>query len=416
MTETIEQKMPLLKLGEHYVSDFLNADETSADRTKYSLDLYLDESTGAVRLEKGKIAPPESMWGRYWYRSSTNATMKKELKGIVAEITDRVKHNDGDVWLDIACNDGTLLSNVPATYHRVGIDPCDDSFAEESRNYGTIVQDYFSKKAYDTVTDKKAKVITCIAMFYDLDDPAPFIQDLYDTLDDDGVLVLQMSYTPLMVQQMAFDNICHEHVYYYSLTSLAYLFAQHKFMAIDANVNDTNGGSMRVYLVKDTCNPKSFATEQVRQVCLYRTDAFLEMERQADIANPDIWAEFGARLDKLKTDVINFVKTAREEGKTVYGYGASTKGNTLLQYFGLTKEDIVAIAERSPYKFGKKTIGTEIPIISEEEMRAAKPDYLLVLPWHFIDEFVKRETEFLESGGALVVPCPEFKIITKDDI
>jgi hypothetical protein len=416
MTDTVDQKMPLLKLGDHYVSDFLNADETSTDRTKYSLDLYLDETIGAVRLEKGKIAPPESMWGRYWYRSSTNATMKKELKGIVAEITDRVKHTDGDVWLDIACNDGTLLSNVPATYHRVGIDPCDDSFAEESRNYGTIVQDYFSKAAYDTVTDKKAKVITCIAMFYDLDDPAPFIKDLYDTLDDDGVLVLQMSYTPLMVQQMAFDNICHEHVYYYSLTSLAYLFAQHNFLAIDANVNDTNGGSMRVYFVKDKCNPKSFATEQVRQVCMYRTDAFLEMERQADIANPDVWAEFGARLDKLKTDVINFVKTAREEGKTVYGYGASTKGNTLLQYFGLTKEDIVAIAERSPYKFGKRTIGTEIPIISEEEMRAARPDYLLVLPWHFIDEFVKRETDFLNTGGALVVPCPEFKIITKDDI
>lgn len=416
MSETVQQQMPVLKLGDHYVSDFLNADETSTDRTKYSLDLYLDESIGAVRLEKGKIAPPEAMWGRYWYRSGTNETMKKELRNIVHEITDRVRWERGDVWLDIACNDGTLLSNVPDTFRRIGIDPCDDSFANESRQHATIVQDYFSKQAFDSVSDKKAKVITCIAMFYDLDDPAPFIKDLYDSLDDDGVLVLQMSYTPLMVQQMAFDNICHEHVYYYSLTSLAYLFAQHKFMAIDANVNDTNGGSMRVYFVKDTCNPKSFATEQVRQVCMYRTDAFLEMEKQADISRPEVWAEFGVRLDKLKTDVINFVKTAREEGKTVYGYGASTKGNTLLQYFGLTNKDIVAIAERSPYKFGKRTIGTEIPIISEEEMRAAKPDYLLVLPWHFIDEFVKRETDFLNAGGALVVPCPEFKIITKDDI
>jgi len=119
---------------------------------------------------------------------------------------------------------------------------------------------------------------------------------------------------------------------------------------------------------------------------------------------------------QLKTSMIDFVQTARAEGKTIYGYGASTKGNTLLQYFGLTNADIVAIAERSPYKFGKKTIGTEIPIISEAEMRSAKPDYLLVLPWHFIDEFVKREREYLEAGGALVVPCPEFKIITKADL
>lgn len=253
-------------------------------------------------------------------------------------------------------------------------------------------------------------------MFYDLDDPNPFIQDLYEVLDDNGVLCLQMSYTPLMLQQMAFDNICHEHVYYYSLTSLAYLFSKHNFMLVDANVNDTNGGSIRVYFVKDTADPKSFGTEQLRSVCWYRADALLEIEKKADISNPDIWLEFGKRLDKLRTSVVEFCKTARAEGKTVYGYGASTKGNTLLQYFGLTKEDIVAIAERSPYKFGKKTIGTEIPIISEDEMRAAKPDYLLVLPWHFIDEFVKRETDFLNAGGALVVPCPEFKIITKDDL
>jgi NDP-4-keto-2,6-dideoxyhexose 3-C-methyltransferase len=125
---------------------------------------------------------------------------------------------------------------------------------------------------------------------------------------------------------------------------------------------------------------------------------------------------FGEKLQALRISLIDFVKNARADGKTIYGYGASTKGNTLLQYFGLTKEDITAIAERSPYKFGKKTIGTEIPIVSEEEMRAAKPDYLLVLPWHFIDEFVKRETDFLNAGGALVVPCPEFRIITKDDI
>jgi hypothetical protein len=409
---------PILKLGDHYVSDFLTADESSADRTKYSLDLYLDESIGAVRLKSETLPPAEAMWGRYWYRSGTNATMTKELGSIVAEITSRINYKPGDIWLDIACNDGTLLRQVPTDMVKVGIDPCDDEYYAESSKHGTIVQDYFNKEAWEKTGygAEKAKVITCIAMFYDLDDPNPFIKDLDAVLADDGIMVLQMSYTPLMMEKMAFDNICHEHVYYYSLTSLAYLFSQHGFMIVDANVNDTNGGSIRIYVARDTADPKIFGTAQLRQVCAYRTDALLEQEKTCDIADAENWAVFGQRLEKLKLDVTEFLRNARAEGKTVYGYGASTKGNTLLQYFGITNKDIVAIAERSPYKFGRKTIGTDIPIVSEEEMRAAKPDYLLVLPWHFIDEFVKRETEFLEAGGALVVPCPEFKIITKDDI
>ena len=411
---------PVLKLGEHYVSDFLNADESSTDRKKYSLDLYMDEAIGAVRLKSESLPPNEAMWGRYWYRSGTNATMNKELHGIVNEVLDRVKLEPEEVWLDIACNDGTLLSHIPNHVKKIGIDPCDDSYLKESSKHGTIVQNYFTKDNYDSAFAgaqvTKAKVITCIAMFYDLDDPHPFIKDLYEVLHDDGIIVLQMSYTPLMLQQMAFDNICHEHVYYHSLNSIAELFTQHGFQIVDANVNDTNGGSIRIYIAKQKADPKSFGTPQLRQVCAYRTDSIMNFERIADISDPYAWKLFGEKLQALRISIIDFVKTARAEGKTIYGYGASTKGNTLLQYFGLTKEDIVAIAERSPYKWGKKTVGTEIPICSENEMREAKPDYLLVLPWHFIDEFVKRETDYLKAGGALVVPCPEFKVITAADL
>jgi SAM-dependent methyltransferase len=355
------------------------------------------------------------MWGRYWYRSGTNATMTKELGKIVQEITERVPYKPGDIWLDIACNDGTLLKQVPDDMVKVGIDPCDDSYFAESSKHATVVQDYFSRAAWDQsgYGGEKAKIITCIAMFYDLDNPAPFIADLYDVLSDDGIIVLQLSYTPLMLEQMAFDNICHEHVYYHSLSSLAILFGDQGFTIIDANVNDVNGGSLRVYIAKDKANPEIFGTAQLRQVCQYRTDALFDVEKNVyDIGNPLIWDAFAERLEQLKTDVVDFIRKAKSEGKTVYGYGASTKGNTLLQYFGLTADDIVAIAERSPYKWGKKTVGTEIPICSEAEMRAAKPDYLLVLPWHFIDEFVKREAEFLNNGGGLIVPCPEFKVIT----
>jgi SAM-dependent methyltransferase len=404
----------LLELGEHYVSDFIKDDSEMEGRKKYSLDLYLDEELGAPRLND--IAPPSTMWGKYWYRSGINASMTQELQGIVKEITSRVKLKDNDVWLDIACNDGTLLSALPANIKRVGIDPADDTYHKESSKVAEVIQDYFSFDAWQktSVADKKAKVITCIAMFYDLDNPHPFVQDLYKVLDNDGVLVLQMSYTPLMVQQMAFDNICHEHVYYYDLNSIKKLFEMHGFRIVDCSLNDTNGGSFRIYLQKQTASVTSFATAPLRDVCNYRVGSILSYEKNVcDISNPKTWEDFATRLTELKRKVTTFIEAHSRAGKKIYGYGASTKGNTLLQYFGLDSRLITAIAERSPYKFGYKTIGTNIPIISEDEMRQANPDFALVLPWHFISEFQMREQAFLDNGGTFIVPCPDFQLIVK---
>ena len=404
----------LLELGNHYVSDFIKEDSEMEGRTKYSLDLYLDEELGAPRLMD--IAPASTMWGKYWYRSAINTSMTLELQSIVKEVTSRIKLKDDDIWLDIACNDGTLLKSVPDNLNKVGIDPCDDSFYAESSKVATVVQDFFSKDAWSKTPfkDRKAKVISCIAMFYDLDNPHPFVQDMYDILDDNGIAVLQMSYTPLMINQLAFDNICHEHVYYYDLKSIKKLFSQHGFRVVDCSVNDTNGGSFRIYFQKETALVTSFGTSPLRDVCDYRVETILNYETNVvDISSAAAWNDFKIRLDTLKNNVNSFINTAKAEGKKVYGYGASTKGNTLLQYFGLDSSHIAAIAERSPYKFGYKTIGTNIPIISEEEMRDANPDYALVLPWHFISEFQTRERAFLEAGGSFIVPCPVFEIISK---
>lgn len=403
----------LLELGDHYISDFVKPDAQLRNNTKYSLDVYLDEATGAARLESSP--PAESMWGQYWYRSGINNSMITQLKEIVGEITSRIKLKDDDIWLDIACNDGTLLGFVPDNLVKLGIDPADDSYYNESSKVAKkVVQDYFSydawmKTGYGTRT---AKVITCIAMFYDLENPKPFIRDLYKVLDDNGVLVLQMSYTPLMLKQLAFDNICHEHVYYHSLSSIKKLFAAEGFVIRDCSLNDTNGGSFRIYLQKNTSNASKFGTAPLRDVCNFRVESLLKLEATDwDISNPEHWTRFAAQITQLKEQVLDFLQTAKAEGKTVYGYGASTKGNTLLQLFGIDNTLVTAIAERSPYKFGLQTVGTNIPIVSEEEMRAAKPDYLLVLPWHFINEFVNREQEFIAAGGKLVVPCPRFEII-----
>jgi hypothetical protein len=285
-----------------------------------------------------------------------------------------------------------LFKFVPEDFETVGIDPCDDTYANESRKYADcIIQDYFSAESYWKATNKKAKFITAIAMFYDLDDPISFLNDVNEVMDDEGIFVLQLSYTPLMLKQLAFDNICHEHVCFYSLSSMKYLLGKVGLDIVDCILNDVNGGSFRIYIRKKSATKEMFKTLKLDDARIYK--------------------DFYNEILKLKEQTVSFIKKQRSEGKTVWGYGASTKGNTLLQWFGLDSTLIDGIAERNPVKFGLKTVGTNIPIYSEEEMRSANPDYLLILPWHFIYEFCNREKEYLAAGGKFIVPCPKFEII-----
>jgi len=403
----------LFSLGELYVSDFINKDE-DARAGKHDLTLVIDERYGATRLEK--CTPIHSMFGKYWYRSGINQTMKTELKGIVNSITSVQKLNEGDLWLDIACNDGTLLSFIPDGIKKLGIDPAEDSFkAESSKIADDIIQDFFTLENFKKSKFKKnkAKVVTCIAMFYDLDEPIDFLKDVSKVMDDDGLFVIQMSYAPLMIKQLAFDNICHEHVYYWGLVSMEKLLKKAGLKIVDCQVNDVNGGSFRIYIKKKKSNVTSFATAPYRDVCNVRVESLLKWEKGLKLDKEEIWLDLYDRIKALKKETVDFIKEEKAKGKVICGYGASTKGNTLLQYFGLDNTLIDAIAERSPYKFGLKTIGTNIPILSEEDVRAMNPDYMLVLPWHFIAEFIKREDEFLSKGGKFIVPCPNFQIISK---
>jgi SAM-dependent methyltransferase len=404
----------LFSLGELYVSDFIKQDE-EARAGKHDLTLIIDERYGAARLEK--CTPIHSMFGKYWYRSGVNVTMKKELFDIVENIKKVQRLEKDDLWLDIACNDGTLLSYVGQHINKLGIDPAEDSFSVESRLVSDdIVQDYFTLESFNRskFKSKKAKVITCIAMFYDLDEPIDFLNDVKEVLDDDGLFVIQMSYTPLMIKQLAFDNICHEHVYYWSLNSLEKLMIEAGLKIVDCQLNDVNGGSFRVYIKKEDSDITKFATRPYRDVCDVRIESIRQWEQTQNLDSTKTWSDFYQGIEDLKKQTVDFIKEEKLKGKTICGYGASTKGNTLLQYFGLDNTLIDAIAERSPYKFGHKTIGTNIPILSEDDVRKMKPDYMLILPWHFISEFTEREKEYLNGGGKFIVPCPKFEIIGKD--
>jgi len=403
----------LLNLGKLHISDFLEQSQISVNE-KNELKLILDPKYNVPRLEKNANA--DLMYGKYWYRSGINNTMKIELKNIVDSILKLIKYNENDIWLDIACNDGTLLSFVPKDFIRLGIDPADDTFKNESKKYANeIIQDYFSLDAYKKTkfSTQKVKIITSIAMFYDINNPDKFIHDIDKILDDDGLWVLQLSYTPLMIKQLAFDNICHEHIYYYSLFNIKDMLEKNGFQIMDVELNDVNGGSFRLYVMKKNAKIESFSTQPYRDVSRFRINSILEYEKTLKLSEKETWDNFSNKIELLKNQLVNFIKNEKNKGKTIWGYGASTKGNTLLQYFGLDNTLIDGIAEKSIQKFGLKTIGTNIPIYSETEMRKIKPDYLLILPWHFIHEFEKRENEYLINGGKFIVPYPEFKIIEK---
>ena len=410
----------LIDLGFQYVSDFVESNSQTHLRKKYPLVLEWNEKLGCPTLTEQPSG--EEMWGKYWYKSGTNHSMRYALKDVVRGVVKHKKMHfemggDKKVWLDIACNDGTLLSSVDEGFFvRIGIDPIEEKYIAEALHHAdSIVQDYFTYDAWlRAKAPKKADVVTSIAMFYDLQDPFTFAEDVEKVLDDNGIWVLQLSYTPLMIQQVAFDNILGEHYAYHNLTSVQRILNLANMKVLNAELNDVNGGSIRIYAVKKTADMNSFGSAPLRDVWAMNVQALFNNEHHYD--NLPVWNDFANSVSILRMKTTDFIDKANRDGKSVWGYGASTKGNTLLQFFDLDNTKIEAIAERNPDKWGLHTIGSNIVIKSEADMREAQPDYVLVLPWHFISEFIVREREYLEKGGAFIVPCPTFRIYTKEDL
>ncbi len=402
-----EKLIGLFSLGDFYMSDFI--DDNSANVERVPLTMTLDRKSGLLQLKH--TAPFDSMYRNYWYRSGMNKTMTDELRGIAQKALSLIRCKENDVALDIGCNDGTLLRFYEEKLWRVGFDPAKNLAQYSSEYADLIITDYFTARVYNGRVHKKAKLVTAIAMFYDLEEPHKFVDEIESVLDTEGLWIVQMSYMPLMLRQNAFDNICHEHLEYYSLSSFEYLINQHNLKVVDVELNDINGGSFRIYVRKKNSGDDSFATAPCRDVAQFRVDSLRECEKLMHLNEPETYIAWFEYIKILKELTVDFIKSEKAKGKAIWGYGASTKGNTLLQWYGLDSTLIDAIAERNPDKYGKRTVGTNIEIKSEEEMRKVKPDFLLVLPWHFISEFKNREREYLESGGKFIIPLPKFKII-----
>ena len=273
--------------------------------------------------------------------------------------------------------------------------------AFSSKKFNTVIG-FFSKDVFKSVTNKDAKLIFSIAMFYHLSNPVQFSKEVASCMDDDGIWVIQMAYLPAMIKTNMYDNIVHEHVGYYGIDHMNWIMENAGLEVFDVILNDVYGGSFRVFVKKKGCSKYS-TTERFKQT--------LQNEKESEIYSPSTYLDFMKRVEKTRTDLFDLCKELKSQGKSIWIYGASTKGNTILQYCGINKDLIDAAADSNPFKIGKYIIGSDIPIKDEEEMRATKPDYLLALPYSFVDGFMKREQELINSGTKFIIPLPEVKIL-----
>ena len=373
------------------------------DPVKAPLALVHCGDCGLVQL-RHSVDQDELFTYGYGYKSGTNATMRAHLRELVTWVEERCGLDAGALVVDVGSNDGTLLKSYNNSgLRRAGIDAIAGKFRDAYPDGIDLHEDFFSSEVYRSIFGReKAKVITSIAMFYDLPAPREFVAAIRSALAPDGIWVLEQSYLPTMLEINAYDTICHEHLEYYALRQIEWLAKAEGLRVFDVELNACNGGSFRLAVCHDR---SSYRSNDGQLSILHKLEADMALETRSP------YDAFKHRVDGLRDSLTELVDRERAAGKTFCLYGASTKGNTLLQYCGLDAGKIVAAAERNPEKWDCRTPGTGIPIISEEKARAARPDYFLVMPWHFRNEFVKREAAFRRSGGRLVFPLPTLEVV-----
>jgi hypothetical protein len=391
----------VLSLGDQYLTGVFPADEkTPLTCGPLELVRCADENgCGLVQLRHSYQS--EEIYGdNYGYRSSLNRSMVRHLEGKVAALRALVNLRPGDLILDIGSNDGTLLSFYPEDLHLVGMDPTAAHFRQYYRAGIQVIPDFFSAQRFrKEVGPAPVKIVTSIAMFYDLESPMTFVEDIASILDRDGLWHFEQSYLPLMLSQNAYDTICHEHLEYYGLRQIKWLLDHCGLKIVAVELNDINGGSFAITAARqDSSHPE--AAETIAKL----------LREEETSTRPEALAAFRDRVFRHRADLLRTLGDLRAKGATIFGYGASTKGNVILQFCGITAEQLPCVAEVNSAKFGKRTPGTNIPIVSEEQAHAQQPDCFLVLPWHFRKNLLEREAAFLKAGGKMLFPLPEIEV------
>jgi GDP-mannose 4,6-dehydratase len=390
----------VISLGEQYItSRFPEYGDFSTPKTP--IDLCVCKQCRLLQLLQTTFSS-ELYEYEYGYRSGISNTMREHLKSYQEEISSIANLQDGDTIVDIGSNDSTMLQYYSNKLKRIGVDPTGKQFKEY---YGDVelIPNYFTFENFTNVYgETKCKLVSSISMFYDLPDPVQFAKDIYSILQDDGIWTCEQSYMPTMLKTNSIDTICHEHLEYYSLHQIKEISDRANLKIIDVKFNSCNGGSFRVYFAKNCSNLYNENVDLINKI--------LNEEISIGLLDDDVFEKFMSNCDIEVKKLRDFVETVNKNGKKMYVYGASTKGNCLLQYANLGENEMKYAVERNPKKIGKMT-NTGIEIIGEETMRENPPDYLLVLPWHFREEILVREKEFLDAGGQFVFPFPHFEII-----
>jgi NDP-4-keto-2,6-dideoxyhexose 3-C-methyltransferase len=395
---------PILNLGQQYLTGVFPRDRNQKVSSG-PLELVRctgPDACGLVQLHHS-YDQTEMYGSNYGYRSSLNASMVQHLADKVRVLCESVSVGKSDLVIDIGSNDGTLLSNFSsggATL--VGIDPTANKFRHFYRPDIHVIADFFSADIIrERFPGRRAKLVTSIAMFYDLEAPQEFARQIAGLLAEDGIWHFEQSYLPTMLEATAYDTICHEHLEYYALRQIKWIADRADLKIVDVAFNSVNGGSFAV-----SVSPRAAPYPEFGNV-----DEILRRESERGINTPETYVIFAARAWEHRAHLLETIRALNASGKKVFGYGASTKGNVLLQFCGLGPAEIPCIAEVNPDKFGCITPGTWIPIVSEMEAKAAQPDYLLVLPWHFRDNLIAREQAFLQNGGKMIFPLPILEVV-----
>jgi NDP-4-keto-2,6-dideoxyhexose 3-C-methyltransferase len=399
----------ILSLGSQFVTNFV--DDPKGNYPKGPLELVLCNATdgGCGLLQLKHTVERDVLYRKYWYQSGISSTMVKALADVTFSVQRIVKLSAGDIAVDIGANDGTLLRQYKVSgLVTVGFEPS-NLWKMATAGNTKIINNYFNYDDFQKeFGHKKPKVITTISMFYDLEDPNLFVNDIKKCLDINGVWIIQMNYLGLMLGNNTFDNISHEHLEYYSLFSLSNLLNRHALEAFDIELNEVNGGSFRIYVRHKGSNVKGFSGSEER------LKKQKDYEEKMGFGKLEIYSNFAKQIGKSKRDLMAFLKKEVKAGGKVFIYGASTRGLVVLQYFGIDNKLIAGAADMNPDKWGKFIVGTGIQIMSVEDYRKQKPDYLFLLPYHFLEEIKEQEKEFLKNGGKIVVAIPEFKVISNN--
>jgi hypothetical protein len=359
-----------------------------------------DEVCGLLQLQHSYDL--SEMYGlNYGYRSGLNQSMIEHLHGKIRKILPRVQLSADSLVIDIGSNDSTTLQAYPGTVRNlVGIDPTGVKFSHYYPPHIKLIPDFFSaNRVREAYGSKKAAVITSFSMFYDLEDPLAFMQDVFDSLDDEGIWVFEQSYMPTMLEKNSYDTVCHEHLEYYALKQIQWMARKTGLTIVDVEFNDVNGGSFSIVAAKTGSRQAQNATP---------IEPLLESERKLGLDALKPYAEFAARTNASRESLVGFIDSAIQAGKTVSALGASTKGNVVLQFCGLDEKRIRQVGEVNESKFGCFTPGTLIPIVPEIELLKASPDHLLILPWHFRSFFEKSAHL---RGRNLLFPLPKLETV-----